>query len=567
MGIVLDGSAVGFTMPPTFEQATQMSTMAATRSGETMRFLNITMLLTAATFACAQTPKNETSPPPATETARRPNVLWIMCDQLRYDCVGANGNKIIKTPNMDRLAAASANFSSAFVQSPVCVPSRVSYFTGRYPHSHRNRVNYTPLSSTEVLLPARLKAAAYCTALVGKTHIYYHYPPTPEEARRTGFDLVDLHDSAPFTDEWSDYAKWRKERDPLRDLHYRRQARSVPEIRATLPPDSNPYRAAIDEKYTDTTWAGLRTRERLKELAGSPRPFFLFCSFWKPHDPYDVPVPFDSMYNDVEIPLPKAETLESIQRLPLPVQKLLLRGKNPAYRIDRQMLQWAYRSYYGTVTHLDREIGLILDTLQQLGLSENTIVVFNSDHGDQLMEHGEFGKNCFFESSIHVPMMLRFPGRIRPGRYDALVESVDVLPTLFELAGLPQPNDCQGQSLVALCDGLGRTCPTREAVFGENVIPEVITGGNLDFTFEKGTGVKGVLHPDAKMVRTRRWKYNYYINGCAELYDLQNDPLEEHNLAADPDHKPVVDDLKQRLLNWLITADEADQIAPRWLIP
>lgn len=505
---------------------------------------------------------------PATPAvARRPNVLWIMCDQLRFDCIGANGNHIIKTPNLDRLAAASANFSRAFVQAPVCVPSRVSYFTGRYPHSHRNRVNYTPLAATETLLPARLKAADYNTALIGKTHIYYRYPPTGEEVRRTGFDRVDLHDGVPFTDQWSDYAQWRKMHDPLHELAYRRLARSVPEIRATLPTNSNPYRAAIDAQFTDTAWTGLRTRERLKELAASQRPFFLFSSFWKPHEPYEVPAPYDTMYNNVEIPLPKVETQESIERLPVPLQKLLLRNKTPAYLMDHRMLQWAYRSYYGTVSHLDHEIGLILEMLQQLELAENTIVVFNSDHGDQLLEHGEFGKNCFYEASVRVPMMFRFPGRIRPSRYDALIESVDVMPTLFELINLPLPKDCQGQSLVALCDGAGRPYAARDAVFSENVIPEVITGGNMDYTFEKGIGIKGILHPDAKMVRTSRWKYNYYPNGGAELYDLQNDPQEQINLAADPDHKTVVDDLKQKLLNWLIIADEADQIAPRWVIP
>jgi len=134
---------------------------------------------------------------------RRPNILWIMSDQLRYDCLGASGNRIIKTPNLDRLAQQSANFTQAFVQAPVCVPSRASYFTGRYPHSHRNRVNYTPLAAGEVLFPTRLQAAGYRTTLVGKTHLYYRYPPTPDEARRTGFELVDLHDGVPFTDPWS----------------------------------------------------------------------------------------------------------------------------------------------------------------------------------------------------------------------------------------------------------------------------------------------------------------------------------------------------------------------------
>ena len=170
------------------------------------------------------------------ELSRRPNILWIMADQLRYDCVGANGNRIIKTPGLDRLAAESANFSNAFVQAPVCVPSRASFFTGRYPHSHRNRVNYTPLAESEVLLPARLKKAGYRTAIVGKSHLYYHYPPTEEEARLTGFELVDLHDGVSFTDPWSAYARWRQANDPLRDIPYRQLARAVPQLRAKLPP-------------------------------------------------------------------------------------------------------------------------------------------------------------------------------------------------------------------------------------------------------------------------------------------------------------------------------------------
>jgi len=235
--------------------------------------------------------------------------------------------------------------------------------------------------------------------------------------------------------------------------------------------------------------------------------------------------------------------------------------------MDRRQLEWLYRSYYGTVSHLDREVGLILDTLKELGVLENTIVVFTSDHGDQLLEHGLLGKNVFFEASIHVPLMIRFAGRIQPGRYDALVESIDVLPTLFGLIGLPEPDNCQGQSLVTLRDGAGRCSLPRDAVFSENIIPEIITGGGMDFTFAKGQGVKGVRHPDAKMVRTQRWKYNYYGDGYAELYDLQQDPHEQHNLAADPARKPVVDELQRRLLNWLIAADEVDQIAPRWVIP
>ncbi|MCK4966332.1 sulfatase-like hydrolase/transferase, partial [bacterium] len=250
------------------------------------------------------------------EHSNRPNILFIMTDQQRYDCIGANGNNIIQTPNLDRLAAQSANFSHAFVQSPVCTPSRACYFTGRYAHSHRNRVNYTVLDKGEKLLPAYLQQAGYKTALVGKLHLDYEFPSTIAETKSLGFDIVERHDAVPFTDEWSAYVKWRNQRDPLKDIPYRSLAKRVPQLRKNLPSFINPNRAAIDEQYTDTTWAGVRTRYWLEKFSKESKPFFLFSSFWKPHSPFEVPVPFDGMYNDVQIPLPEKVTLEDIKRLP-----------------------------------------------------------------------------------------------------------------------------------------------------------------------------------------------------------------------------------------------------------
>ncbi len=488
---------------------------------------------------------------------RPPNILFIMTDQHRWDCVGANGNELIQTPNLDRLAAGGANFSHAFVQAPVCVPSRVSFFTGRYPHTHRNRVNYTPLDRSEVLMQARLKNAGYVTTSVGKLHLH---PPTVLEAKRTGFDFVELHDAVPYLDRHSDYAAWRKQHDPQAGkFGYRALAKDIR-------PGENPFRAAIADEFSDTTWVGSRTRHYLKMLAKSDKPFFLFSSFWKPHSPFETCVPFDRMYNDVRIPLPKQLALDDIRQLPEPLQKLILRF-TPRYDMDREQLQWIYRSYYGAISHVDREIGLILDTLVQTGQQENTIVVFSSDHGDQLLEHGLMGKNCFFEASVRVPLMIRFPGRVIPAKYDHLVESVDVLPTIFELAGLAEPYENQGRSLVPLVTESDHRYEPREAVFSENIIPEVITGGRADFFYEKGKGIKGIRHPDAKMVRTKRWKYNYYAQGYAELYDLTNDPHEMKNLHGDPKHTEVEREMKDRLLHWLITAGETDQIAPQWLVP
>ena len=357
--------------------------------------------------------------------AQRPNILFIMTDQHRWDCLGANGNELIQTPHLDALASDGANFTHFFVQAPVCVPSRVSFFTGRYPHSHKNRVNYTPLDRSEVLMQARLREVGYQTASVGKLH--YH-PPTAAEAKRTGFDFVELHDAVSPLDPFSDYVAWRKQHDPQAHIGYRALAKNVPD-------GKNPFRQAIDEQFTETSWVGLRTRHYIRQMTDDDQPFFLFCSFWKPHAPFEVPQPFDSLYDGVEIPLPDPVTLEEIMRLPVPLRLLILRGR-PAYDTDRTRLQWMYRSYYGAISHIDREVGRILAALAEAGVAENTIVVFSSDHGDQLLEHGLMGKNCFFEASVRVPFILRWPGQIRPGQHEELVESVDLVPTLFELAGL-----------------------------------------------------------------------------------------------------------------------------------
>ncbi len=490
----------------------------------------------------------------AAAPSQRPNILFIMADQFRFDCLGVNGNSIVRTPNLDRLAAQSANFSNAFVQAPVCVPSRISFFTGRYPHSHRNRVNYTPCDPRETLLQKRLQDAGYRTGSVGKLHLS---PPTAAHARSTGFDQVQLDDGISRTDAYSDYVVWRKANDPKAAISYNAAVKNPRS-------GENPFRAEIDYRYTPTAWAGERTREMLREFTSSGKPFFLYSSFFKPHAPHTVPAPYDSMYSDADIPLPRQVTLEQIRALPKPVQALILRGR-PEYAMDRRRLLWTYRSYYAGVSMVDHEVGLILDELERSGAAQNTIVVFSTDHGDQLLEHGLEGKNLFFEASVHIPLLVKFPGRARAAKYQELVETVDLLPTLLDFAGVPIPANCQGRSLAQLLGGGGWS--PREAVFAENIIPEVITGGGgIDMPYVPGQGVGGIRHPDSKMVRTSRWKLNYYPGNGGELYDLANDPGEYSNLYADQAHAEVAHELLQRILDWMITADETEQIAPRWLI-
>lgn len=486
---------------------------------------------------------------------RQPNVLFIMLDQWRFDCLGANGNDLIRTPNLDRLAARSANFTQTVVQAPVCVPSRLSFFTGRYPHSHKNRVNYTPYEQPEPMLQQLLKDAGYQTGSVGKLHFH---PPTAEHARATGFDHVLLDDGIRRTDEHSDYVRWRDANDPNSGAHYQATVDDVPD-------GQNPYRAVVEKEFYPTAWTGRETGNMLRELAADSRPFFLFSSYFKPHSPHTIPAPYDALYNDVEVPLPDEVGLDYIHGLPLPVQKMILRNR-PVYDTPRERLQWMWRSYYASITWLDEEVGKTLDELEATGQADNTIIVVTSDHGDQMLEHGLFGKNVFFESSVRIPLLLSWPGHVRPGVYSDLVETVDVLPSLLDLCWVAVPGHVQGRSFAALVAGNRSDYQSRDAQFSENVMPEVITNGDEGYFYKPGQGIAGIRHPDAKMVRTRRWKLNYYVGHGGELYDLENDPGEWNNLYDNPDHQETVRELKGVLLDWLITSDETDQIAPKWLI-
>jgi arylsulfatase A-like enzyme len=486
--------------------------------------------------------------------ATRPNVLFIMADQLRYDCLGANGNRIVRTPNIDRLAGQSANLTNTFVQAPVCVPSRISFFTGRYPHSHKNRVNYTPCDAREVMIQRRLQQAGYQTGSVGKLHFY---PPTAAHARTTGFDKVLLDDAQGKLDQYSDYVSWRKLHDPQAHVPYDATVKNRRD-------GGNPRRAAIDYEFTQTAWVGEQSCEMIRTFAAARKPFFLFSSFFKPHSPRTVPAPFDSMYNDLDIPMAPPASIEYIQSLPKPVQAQILRGK-PRYNMDRTLLQWDYRSYYGLVAAVDRQIGRILEELEKSGQADNTVVILASDHGDQMLAHGLEGKNVFFEESVHVPLLVRYPGHVQPGKRTELIEAMDVCPTILDLCGVPVPEECQARSFAGLAAAAPGGYKPREFVFSENIIPEVITGGALNMFFAPGKGVGGINHPDAKMIRTGKWKLNYYPSGDGELYNLENDPQEYRNLYADG-HESVIRELKGLLLDLLITADENDQIARKWMI-
>lgn len=219
---------------------------------------------------------------------------------------------------------------------------------------------------------------------MGKLH---YWPGTNEHAKSTGFDFVQLDDGDSADGQvFGLCGVAAAEQSQAQLVHYN----------ATEKGKGNPFRAKIDRQFTPTAWTGLETRRLLREMAAGAAPFFLFSSFFKPHAPYTVPAPFDAMYNDLEIPLPRQVDMDYIRSLPAPVQRMILRFQ-PAYQTDRTLLQWMWRSYYAGVTMLDEEVGLILDKLEKTGKAGNTAVLALSDHREPDAEHGLFGKNVFFE--------------------------------------------------------------------------------------------------------------------------------------------------------------------------
>jgi hypothetical protein len=364
------------------------------------------------------------------------------------------------------------------------------------------------------------------------------------------------YDSASFTDEWSDYVKWRQENDPQKDLNYRAVAKNIA-------PGKNPFRAALDAQFTDTAWTGLRARHWLGELARGSRPFFLHVSFWKPHSPYEVAAPYDALYDSVEIPIPDTASGDAAQNLPPPLRTLALR--NGGLKLNRERMQWAYRSYYGSITHVDHEIGLLLDALDasaQRQTRSSSLAPTTATSFSNTVSRTRTAFEPSVQRAVHgSPAWAHQAG--------ATTSSSDgrFTPDAFEFIGLPEPREVQGRSFAPLIADMGRTYEPHDAVFSEIIIPEVITSGRLDMPFEKGKGVAGTRHPDAKMVRTTRWKYCYYPDCYAELYDLQADPQERTNLAGRVEMRELEFDLRTRLLNWMINSTEADQIADRWLLP
>jgi choline-sulfatase len=444
-----------------------------------------------------------TGPVSAAEPAR-PNVLWICADDHAAYVAGCYGNTRVRTPNIDRLAAGGMRFDRAYCNAPVCTASRASFLTGRYPRTVGVTLLPSALPEKEQTLAELLQAAGYDTAYFGKLGV--NTEVSTGFARRLDVKDVPAWVKAhggprPIPADVPVQPPWRPFKDPAR----------VWLNAANLP--ANYYDA--DAPATFFTESAERYLADHRD-----RPFFLMVGYYEPHSPFRYPVEFRGRHDPAKLPVPKVGP-EDDDQIPA-----IFRDLTPAEK------QGITAANYTCVEYLDTKVGQLVQALDRLGLAQNTIVVYNGDHGYQLGQHGRFEKHCMYEESVRAPLLLRYPPAVRAGSSSAaLVEFLDVLPTVLDLCGVATPRDVQGRSLVDLLRG--KTDRHRAQVFVEY--------GHSDEAMVRDGRYKCVF------IRGKRERDDGYATGrplpgnVVKLFDEKEDPGEFTNLAGRPEHRADVD--------------------------
>jgi len=478
----------------------------------------------------------------------RPNILLITTDQQRYDGVGANGNSLIRTPRLDGLAAQGVRFERCYIQNPVCMPSRASLLTGRYCQNHGVRKNGTPLDPAQPNLAQALLAAGYHTASIGKIHLLPHWGrdyEQPHPSLEYGFrTMINSDEPGCYHDE---YLRW-VEREHPEYLEAVRAPLPVPPGSAIPPSYVNVpggrglfdgRRLEAPAEVSHTGWVATESIRFLEAHAERARsgeePFFLHAGIYAPHPPLFAPAPYDTMYDPAALPLPRRRPGE-LDDKPAHFRAAARRNLEIADGEWRR----AKAFYYGMVSLADAQIGRILDALDRLGLAEQTLVVFTSDHGEALGDHYVTGKGpTNYDCIVRVPLLMRWPeGGLPAGRVvRGLVEHVDVCATLLAAAGVPAYPGMKGMSLLPLARG--ETERGRPDVLIE--FRDVLSGFSV------------------KTIRSERYKYTRSRRGGETeeaLFDLEHDPDEFQNVASDPGYAAALQEQRSRLLDRLQDAED-----------
>jgi len=440
--------------------------------------------------------------------SKKPNILFLLTDQQRPDSLGSYGSKEAKTPAIDALAENGVVFDNCYVQNPLCCPSRYSIVTGLYPHEHGVISNwYAPRDTVESFGHA-LGRSGYNTSLIGKMHF------TPWQDC-FGFDGRIIAEAKSHTNCPDDYEMFLRRHNTSREKLY---DKSNPEyVRKCTAVDSKvPKELHID------SFVGMSVIEYLKKVEG---PFCSFASFLSPHNPYDPPEEYKALFEEADLPK-KSMAVNEIENKPREAYDYINNRLKWPFKTDEltnQQVALVKRNYYALNTLIDDWIGEIVNTLKERGLYDDTIIIYSSDHGDLLGDHGLVYKQCFYEQSVKAPLIIHCPKLYKPGRSSALVESLDLYQTIIDMGGAQATQKTHSKSLVPLL--LGKTDFHRETAISENYF---------------GT-----------MIRWERYKMVYYAGKTyGELYNLEEDPNEFNNLWECPEYDLLKHDLKGKILDW-----------------
>ncbi|MFQ6042156.1 MAG: sulfatase [Candidatus Poribacteria bacterium] len=460
----------------------------------------------------------------------RPNILWFCTDQQRFDTLGCYGNEFVKTPNFDRLAREGVLFENAFSQSPVCTPSRASFLTGRYPRTTRCRQNGADIPEDEVLVTKILSDAGYVCGLSGKLHLSACNPSVCKSIERRiddGYaEFHWSHHSGSMGEATNEYWRWLEEKGA--------------KFESRAHPDSKYIRLGPPAELHQTTWCVEKACDFITKRGQSDAPWLFSINNFDPHHSFDAPEEYLNRY------------IARLDEIPLPnYMEGELANKPPWQRFDhegayghragfsyREMTKTDHRlvkaSYWAMCDLIDEQFGRILETLARTGQRGNTIIIFTSDHGEMLGDHGIYLKGpYFYEPAIHVPLIISWPGQILPQKSEVLVELTDLAQTLLDAIGLPHHPGMQGKSLLPMLTGKVDCSHHRDDVYCEyyNAMP-------------------WHQNPTAQMtmVRTQRYKLTV-AHGLdeGELYDLKIDPNENRNLWDDAEYLAIKADMLKRL--------------------
>ena len=468
---------------------------------------------------------------------QQPNILWICTDQQRWDTLGCYGNQFVHTPNLDKLSSEGIHCDSAFCQSPVCTPSRASFLTGRYPRTTRCRQNGQEIPEDELLVTRILADAGYYCGLAGKLHLSPCNPSVcPIEERRINDGYAEFNWSHHSGEGWETnaYHKWLKSKG--------RTYTEAPH------PESRYVSFGPEVEDHQTTWCAEMAIDFIQRRSTESSPWLYSINFFDPHHPFDAPESLLHRYSDIldEIPLPdytegELETKPSWQKR----EHEIAYGGYPFGEMSELDHRWIRASCYAMCDLIDMQAGRILETLRATNQIDNTLIIFTSDHGEMLGDHGIYLKGAhFYEPAIHVPLIFSLPGTIQPQQIQDLIELTDLAPTLLDAANLPKPEGMQGLSLWSLLQGKEmKEGPHRNTVYCEyyNAMP-----ANWS---EWHPGEKDPSIGDhATMLRTQIHKIvGPHGEDAGELYHLAEDPAEQTNLWNHPDFLTIQSQLLKQL--------------------